>query len=200
MFQSATNFNQPIGGWTLNTGTSLNMSSMFQSATAFNQDIGSWNVSRVTDMSSMLRSTTVFNNGGSPSISGWSVSNVTNFGSMFQSAPAFNQPIGSWTLNTSTGATISMQSMFASATNFNQDIGSWNITRVNNFASFMVSKTAANYSAANLDSIYNGWSTKNPRPTITISFGTIKYTAAGQAGRNVLTGAPNNWTITDGGI
>jgi hypothetical protein len=119
---------------------------------------------------------------------------------MFQSAPAFNQPIGSWTLNTSTGATISMQSMFQSATNFNQDIGSWNITRVTSFANFMAGKTAANYSAANLDSIYNGWSTKNPRPTITITFNTIKYTAAGQAGKNVLTGAPNNWTITDGGI
>jgi hypothetical protein len=93
-----------------------------------------------------------------------------------------------------------MANMFNAATNFNQDIGSWNITRVTNFTNFMGNKTAANYSAANLDSIYNGWSTKNPRPTITITFSTIKYTAAGQAGKNVLTGAPNNWTITDGGI
>jgi surface protein len=172
---------------------------MFQSATNFNQDIGSWNVSNVINMANMFTSATAFNNGGSPSISGWSVSKVTTFQNMFQSATNFNQDIGSWTLNTSTGATINMSSMFQSATNFNQDIGSWNITRVNNFSNFMANKTAANYSAANLDSIYNGWSTKNPRPSITISFNTIKYTAAGQSGKNVLTGAPNNWTITDGG-
>jgi hypothetical protein len=118
---------------------------------------------------------------------------------MFQSATNFNQPLGGWTINTSTGATVNMSNMFNSATNFNQDIGSWNITRVTNFTNFMANKTAANYSAANLDSIYNGWSTKNPRPSITITFNTIKYTAAGLAGRNVLTGAPNSWTITDGG-
>jgi hypothetical protein len=33
-----------------------------------------------------------------------------------------------------------------------------------------------------------------------ISFGSIKYTVAGQAGKNILDFAPNNWTITDGGI
>jgi hypothetical protein len=32
-----------------------------------------------------------------------------------------------------------------------------------------------------------------------IDFNTIEYTAGGQAGKNILTGAPNNWTITDGG-
>jgi hypothetical protein len=173
---------------------------MFNGAQVFNQPIGSWNVSGATTMASMFSSASAFNNGGSPSISGWTPSNVTSFQTMFSSATNFNQPIGSWTLLTSTASTITMSGMFQSATNFNQDIGSWNITRVNNFTNFMASKTAANYSAANLDSIYNGWSTKNPRPSITITFNTIKYTAAGQAGRNVLTGAPNNWTITDGGI
>jgi ABC-type molybdate transport system substrate-binding protein len=83
---------------------------------------------------------------------------------------------------------------------FNQDIGSWNISNVTNFANFMANKTAANYSAANLDSIYNNWSLLTVNPNLSISFGTIKYTAAGQAGKDVLTNAPNNWTIVDGGI
>jgi hypothetical protein len=65
----------------------------------------------------------------------------------------------------------------------------------------MAGKTDANYSATNLDSIYNGWSLLTFVNTgLSISFGTIKYTAAGQAGRDVLTDPPNNWTITDGGI
>jgi hypothetical protein len=65
----------------------------------------------------------------------------------------------------------------------------------------MASKTAANYSSANLDSIYNGWSALTFVNTgLTISFGTIKYTASGQAGRDILTDPPNNWTITDSGI
>jgi len=94
-----------------------------------------------------------------------------------------------------------MNNMFNSATNFNQNIGGWNVSKVSNFSNFMVNKTAANYSAANLDAIYNGWSGLTFVNTgLTISFGTIKYTAAGQAGRDILTGAPNNWSITDGGI
>jgi hypothetical protein len=71
---------------------------------------------------------------------------------------------------------------------------------VTNFVGFMAGKTAANYSATNLDSIYNGWSSRPVNPNLSISFGTIKYTAAGQAGKDILTGAPNLWVIVDGGI
>jgi surface protein len=93
-----------------------------------------------------------------------------------------------------------MESMFRNATNFNQNIGSWNVSNVTLFTNFMVDKTSANYSDANLDAIYNGWSLLTLQPNETIQFGTIKYTAAGQTGRNILTSSPNNWTITDGGI
>jgi hypothetical protein len=63
----------------------------------------------------------------------------------------------------------------------------------------MFGKLSTSYSATNLDAIYNGWSTPSVKPNININFGAAKYTAAGQAGRDILTGAPNNWTITDGG-
>jgi hypothetical protein len=93
-----------------------------------------------------------------------------------------------------------MQNMFTSAFAFNQNIGSWNISNVTNFTNFMQGKTFTDYSTTNLDAIYNGWSLLSVQPNLTIDFGTIKYTLAGQAGTNILTGAPNNWVITDGGI
>jgi hypothetical protein len=73
------------------------------------------------------------------------------------------------------------------------------VSNVSSFGNFMLGKNDTNYSAANLDAIYNGWSLLTLQPNLGINFSTIKYTSAGQAGRNILTGAPNNWTITDGG-
>jgi len=191
MFQSATSFNQNIGSWNVSSGT--NFSSMFALATGFNQNIGSWNVSSGTNFASTFNGATNFNQ----NISSWNVSNSTTFNGMFQNATAFNQNIGGWNVGNCTNFSL----MFSSATAFNQDIGSWNVAKASNLTNFMAGKTAANYSAANLDSIYNGWSALTFVNTgLTISFGTIKYTASGQAGRDILTDPPNNWTITDGGI
>jgi hypothetical protein len=99
-----------------------------------------------------------------------------------------------------TSLVTNMDRAFNTATAFNQNIGAWNVEAVTSIVFFMSGKTAANYSAANLDAIYNGWSTQSVQPNLTITFGTIKYTAAGQTGRDTLDNAPNNWTITDGGI
>lgn len=90
--------------------------------------------------------------------------------------------------------------MFNAATAFNQNIGNWNVSNVTNFTNFMANKTSASFFTTNLDSIYNGWSTRPVLANKAISFGTAKYTAASSAGRAVLTGAPNNWNIVDGGI
>jgi surface protein len=193
MFYNASSFNNggssSINNW--NVGNVTNMGAVFRRATAFNQPIGSWNTSKVTDMTSLFRDMT-FNQ----PIGSWNVSNVISMSRMFQSSTAFNQPIGSW----NTSKVTNMSNMFQEATAFNQDIGTWNISSVTNFSSFMLGKTAANFSAANLDAIYNGWSSRSVSSGRTILFGTIKYTAAGQAGRNILTGSPNLWSITDGGI
>ena len=178
------------------TITSASLAITFEFCTNFNGNIGNWDVSAVTGMGSMFKSATAFNNGGSSSIGNWNTSLVTDMSNMFQSATAFNQNIGSW----NTGAVTNMSRAFNSATAFNQNIGAWNVEAVTNIVFFMSGKTAANYSAANLDAIYNGWSTQSVQPNLTISFSSIKYTAAGQTGRDTLDNAPNNWTITDGGI
>jgi surface protein len=129
-------------------------------------------------------------------IGNWDVSNVAILNRMLASCSVFNQDIGSWDVSNVTD----MQVMFIYATAFNQDIGGWDVSNVTNFTSFMLGKTAADYSAANLDSIYNNWSLLSVQPNLSISFGSIKYTAAGAAGKAILTGSPNNWTIVDGGI
>ena len=179
-----------INEWNVSAVT--NMQTTFAGATAFNQNISSWNTQAVTTMNSMFSFALAFNQ----DIGGWNTSNVTNFSNMFNNATAFNQDIGGW----NTSAVTSMNNMFNSATAFNQNIGAWNVSNVTNFSSFMNGKTPTTFSATNLDAIYNGWSSRAVKPNLSITFGTAKYTSAGQAGKNILTGAPNNWSITDGGI
>ena len=221
MFTSATNFNQPIGNW--NTSAVTGMRSMFSDASNFNQNIGAWNVSNVNSFANMFLRALKFNNGGSTDINNWSfkttgaidlssmfwmtvtfnqpignwnTSNVTNMNSMFSNAYQFNQNIGSW----NTSAVTDMSNMFASASVFNQNIGGWNISNVTNFSNFMYGKYYTNFSASNLDAIYNGWSSRPVKPSITVTFGSIKRTSASDTGKAILAGSPNNWVITDGGI
>jgi surface protein len=168
------------------------LASTFNSCTNFNGNIGNWDVSAVTNMSSMFQSATAFNQ----NIGSWNTGVVTNMSSMFLTATAFNQNIGSW----NTSLVTDMSRAFNTATAFDQNIGAWNVEAVTTIIFFMAGKSFLNYSAANLDAIYNGWSTQSVQPNLTISFNSIKYTAAGQTGRDTLDNAPNNWTITDGGI
>ena len=163
---------------------------MFYGAIAFNQPL-SFNTSAVTSMGGMFSFASAFNS----TLTFTSTALVTNMSSMFSFASAFNQP-----LSFNTGAVIFMSSMFFNATAFDQNIGSWNVSNVVFFNSFMSSKTPATFSTANLNAIYNGWSASGVKPNITISFGSANFTnAGGLAGKIILLGAPNNWTITDGG-
>lgn len=193
-FASCTNFNGNIISWITSAVTSLN--NTFLNCVNFNQNLGSWITSAVTNMSNTFQGASIFNNGGSDSIKNWITSSVTAMAFTFNNASAFNQPL-LWDVSLVT----TMQSMFNGATAFNQNIGAWLIGNVSIFTSFMASKTPATFSTANLDAIYNGWSAlPSVKPNISINFGTAKYTAASSAGRAILTGAPNNWSITDGGI
>jgi surface protein len=191
-FESCTNLTtiNNCNDWDMSGVT--NMGSMFAGARLFNQDIDGWDVSSVINMKGMFISAGSFNQ----DISSWDVSSVTNMGSMFQDATDFNRDIGGWDVS----SVNSMTEMFYGATDFNQDIGGWNISNVLNFVDFMGDKKPATFSTTNLNSIYNSWSLLSVQPNINISFGTAKYTIAGQAGKNILDFAPNNWTITDGGI
>ena len=186
MFTSASAFNQALS---FNTAVVTTMSNMFNGASAFNQPL-SFNTGAVTTMSSMFNGATAFNQALT-----FNTALVTTMQSMFNNAVAFNQAL---TFNT--GVVTNMSSMFNNATAFNQNIGAWNVVKVTNFTSFMLGKTNLTFSTANLDAIYSGWSLLAVQPNLNISFGSARFTnAGGLAGKNILLGAPNYWTIADGG-
>jgi surface protein len=188
MFRGCANLNKPIN---FNTGAVTNMEELFQACTTFNSPITFSSTASVTNMSSMFRQCTTFNQALS-----FNTAAVTNMTQVFDGAVAFNQDLSSW----NTAAVTNMSNMFSSAAAFNQNIGMWNVANVTNFTNFMLGKTAVTFSAANLDAIYNGWSAQSVEPSINISFGGAQFTnAGGLAGKNILLGAPNNWTIVDGG-
>ena len=147
-----------------------NMSALFTGKTTFNSDISNWDVSNVTNMSSMFFGATAFNS----NINNWDVSNVTNMDGMFASAQAFQSPLNLWEVD--------------SLTNANQFMGATGDR-----------STAITYTL--LDTLYNGWviDIAAMQSNVTISFGDSTFTSAGLAAKNILTGAPLNWTITDGG-
>lgn len=171
IFLGCTAFNQPVGSW--NTSNITNMADVFFGCSTFNQNIGAWNVSKVTSFLEMFYGCTAFNNGGSSTIN-------------------------NWTINTTSAVTMYL--MFYACTSFTQPINSWNVSKVNNLVAFMDGKSSANYSTANYDAILNSWSLLTLTPNVGLGMGSIKRTAAGTAGRAILTSAPNNWTVTDGGI
>ena len=103
--------------------------------------------------------------------------------------------IGEW----NTSAITNMNAMFQFCSSINFNIGTWDVGNVTDFTNFMDSATTT-FSTTNLDAIYNGWSVSGVQPNCSITFGGAEYTTAGgQAGKNILLGSPNNWTITDGG-
>jgi surface protein len=165
---------------------------MFYGCTSFNQNLNSWSTTAFVNTAATFYGCTVFNQ----PMNSWDISNITDTHQMFQAATAFNQDLSSW----NTTKVTTMSNMFSVATAFNQDISSWDIRNVTDFTGFMTGKTPSTFSTANLDAIYNGWSSIPVKPSISITFGTAKYTAGGTVSKAILTGAPNNWTIVDGGI
>ncbi len=110
------------------------MSSLFRTDSTFNQDISGWDVSNVTSMYQMFEDANAFNQ----DISGWDVSSVTDMERVFKKADAFNQNLSTWNVSS---VTI-MESAFEFANAFNQPLNTWNVGAVTNF-DYMLKDTLA---------------------------------------------------------
>lgn len=200
-----------IKNW--NTSKMTDIHQAFTGLPYFNQDVSTktvtvngvtytaWDTTLVTDMSYLFftypspRLGGVFNQ----DISNWNVGNVTNIVGLLAHQKLFNQPLNTW----NTAKVTNMGDVFTNATAFNQSISDWKVNLVTTFTDdygFMAGKTANDYSTANYDALLIGWASRTVLANKSINFGTIKYTPAATAARAVLTSAPNNWTIVDGGL
>ena len=217
MFRKCTNFEDlkdNIGSWDMSTVE--NISFMFDACTIFDEDITQWTFTNLKDAGYVFRNTTAFNQ----NISNWNVSTVETFESMFENATAFNQPIGTWTI----GTVEYMISMFKNATAFNQDLSGWNMSNVEeledmfegasnfdqNLGGWDISNViymdemfiGAGMSQANYDATLIGWATLETGETQIPADIDLRADATyclAESARNILTSAPYNWTITDGG-
>jgi len=165
---------------------------MFAGCSSFNGIVDLWDTSAIDNMSGVFQGCTSFNQ----PINSWDTSLVTGMTNMFFGCTLFNQSVSSWDVS----LVDDFGNMFRNCTAFNQPLSTWDVSSATSLQDFMTGKTAANYSAAYLDGIYNAWSLLTLNVVSDADFGTIKYTAGGSAGRLVLTSAPNLWGITDGGI
>jgi surface protein len=194
MFSSC-NFNNggvaTLTNW--NTSNVNNMSGMFNLNDGINQSLNGWDVTKVTSMNSMFHHANAWNG----NITSWIPLLVTDFTQTFRKCISFNQDISGWNVSSAT----QMSQMFNS-TPFNQNLGSWNVSNVVNMDLFAPNNGGGGtspFSTTNIDAIYNGWSSRAVKPNVPLSFGTRPHSTASTAGKAILTGAPNNWIITDGG-
>ena len=188
LFKGMTTFNSDISNWDM-TGTDDTVS-MFQGADSFNQPLNSWDMSNVTDMGLMFKGAIAFDQ----PLNDWNVSGVFDCDEMFSGATAFNQDIKSW----NTSNFFSLFEFFLDATSFNQDISNWDVSSVTNAAAMFTG--AGTFSTNNYDLLLEGWSTQTLQNAVVFGVGTTQYSAGAAAtARGVLTSAPNNWVITDGG-
>lgn len=225
LFQSQPKFNQDIstkvvtiGGSTYTAWDTLNVltwGSFLNAGTGsgvFNQNVGNWNTSKGTTMNAIFQAQPNFNQDistksvtvGGNTYTAWDIQNATTIRYMFQNSllnptSQFNQNIGNW----NTVKVTEMTAMFLNARSFNQNIGNWKVNLVTAFNSATVAaETFADYtnlSTANYDALLIGWASRPVLANKAINFGTAKYSSAAVSARLVLTSAPNNWTIIDGG-
>mgnify|MGYP003630560488 FL=1 len=152
MFQQQVLFNQPIGNWQLNTGSSvnINMQYLLYNAYAFNQDLNT----SIATIGSGESSTTHL---------AWDTQRVSTFRRTLRGAGIFNKPIYKW----DTSNNSSLELTFAYASDFNQDVSSslqthlitgqpyiaWDVEKVTTFTQTFISAGSFNKSIQNWNTV-----------------------------------------------
>jgi len=179
-----------LSAWDVSLITSFN--SMFGACYGTTYGIADWDVSAGTDFEFMF-----YDSPFNEDISGWDVGNGNGFRAMFSGATAFNQDIGGWDMSSCGDMVL----MLEGTSSFDQDISGWQIQSADSMGAIL--KAPIGLSVANYDLLLNAWSLLTHDHSTYFPFQCDQnYTiTTSQAARDILTGAPNNWTITDlGGI
>jgi surface protein len=162
-------------------------------------EISTWNTSVVTRMPAMFDGCVKLRE---IDIAGWNVGNVDRFSHMFNNCVSLGSiDLTGWNV----GAADAMDGMFAGCGNIDViGVEGWEPFNINTF--FLESLSSmflgSTLPTSRYDALLQNWSSKAASFTNTGIFfhgGNSKYSASSQSYRDILTGAPYNWTITDGG-
>ena len=156
---------------------------------------GNLNLSLVANSNTMFSNCT---NLVSVDSSEWDTSNIMNMSFMFNQCSSLSAlDVSGW----NTSSVTSMSNMFAGSSLLKIDLSSFNITSVTNITGMLL---GCNINAAgtttNYDNTLVSWAAQLVNSGLSFHGGTSQYSVTGQTARNTLTGAPNNWTIDDGGL
>lgn len=224
MFQTAYDFNQDLNSWSITGGE--NLGGMFGLAVSFNQNLNNWNVTKTTQCASMFNGASVFNGDVSGwqlgdvddpfnyptgmfrdctaftgiGVETWDVSTLLYAPQLFENCSAFNADISGWDVSNC----VAWNKAFKNCTAFNQDLSSWDVSGVGTIGpGFQFDNTFDNsgLSTTNYSNLLIAWSGLTfAGQNIVFGAAGVTYSAGAAAtARGVLTGAPNNWTITDAG-
>ena len=187
-----------------NLANVTNFQNSFRNCSSLSANLSTWDVSNVTSFSAAFL---IFGaTAPSTPVSGlgsWDMSSATSISAMLRNQINYNEDLSSWNVS---NVTV-MSNTFFGATSFDQNLSSWDIANVTNFSNFSKNST---FSTSNYDAILIGWEAtlqaafpngSGYTPTISISFGSSKYTGGGAAATARASLASNfGWTIVDGGI
>jgi surface protein len=159
-------------------------------------NVSGWDVRKAKDMSEMFQRMV---NLTSLDLSSFRTTSATDMLEMFQGCTALTDlDISNFYFSKVTD----LRGFFHSSPNIDMsqiDIASWDISSVTLASNFMFN--GPTMTTAQYDALLIAWSQLPVQPNVTWHFGAAQYTSGGaaEAARDVLTGAPNNWIITDGG-
>jgi surface protein len=189
MFRDCTNFNGAIGNW--DVSSVLLAGGVFFECSSFNQPLNDWDTSNITFMNAIFYNASSFNQ----HLNSWDTSKVQFMHYAFHGCVQFNGDIYSWDLTDAQN----MSYMLYNCDSFDQSLAAWNIENVTNLNKIMQNATGLSTSNYNLTLV--SWAHQNVNSGLSVDFGGSQYSAGGaaEASRNILTSAPNNWTISDGG-
>lgn len=157
-------------------------------------DVSDWDVGNSTSFLGFFSRNDVLS---TCDVSNWDVSSGIDFSFMFASCYLLDSEVGSWNTSNATN----MESMFDNARLMDPDCSNWDISNVTNMIDMFKDSglTTTNYT-----NILKKWALLSVQPGISLradnyASGLVPYDSSAQSARDILTGAPNNWNIIDGG-